>query len=191
MPTSTRTDLDRLHLFSARVQRLVERRGLREGTITSHFGMKATSDRTEFSFDIGDEDDLLSAMTAFRVFTAPGEDTHFPSVCNLLEQVLTDPELREANRSNRQRWRQAERGEVLIQVPGTNLDHRACYDLWSSAEVFHADYEKERFYRALPAYATGMVRTRASSFVIRGTRILQVQRNVVNAHLRSIGRSST
>lgn len=188
MPTSTRTDLERLTLFVDRVQRLVDRRGLRDGTIASRFNMKASTESTTFRFDIGDEDDLIAVMAAFRQFTAPREDTHLPKICNLLEQVLTDPQLRDANRANRDAWRLAETGGILLQIPGRDLHERDCYDLWTNAEVFHADQADEALYRRLPDHATGIIRTRASSFVITGARILHLQRNVASAHLRSVGR---
>lgn len=57
-------------------------------------------------------------MTAFRLFTRPGRRHHFPKVCNLLERLLTDPEPHQANRENRAAWSQAERGGVLLQIPG-------------------------------------------------------------------------
>lgn len=183
--SSRRTEDERLRLFAERVQRLVERRGLRDATIASRFNMKASLDKTEFTFDIGDEDDLFSVMSAFRQFTADREDTHFPKICNLLEQRLTDAELRDANRANRQAWQQAEQGGVLLQIPGQNLTHRACYDLWLNGEIFHSDADKERVFKGLPEYVQGFIRTAAASFVIDGTRVLHAQRNVVSAHLRS------
>jgi len=185
---SGRSDLEVMRLFTNCVQRLVERRGIRDGTITSRFNLQASAVRTSFAFDVGDQDDLFSTMTAFRLFTAPSEDTHFPRVCNVLERMLSDTELREANRENRAAWLRAERGDVLLQVPGHNLNERAAYDLWTNAEVFHADRDKEALYRGLPAEMQGFIRTRASSFVITGTRILCAQRNVADAHLRSVGR---
>ena len=185
---SGRSDLEKLRLFSQQVDRLVGRRALRDGTISSRWQMKHTAGvSTEFSFDRGDEEDLLAAMTAFRFFTAVKEDTYFPAVCNLLERVLTNLELREANRHNRAAWSRAEKGEMLLQVPGRNLTYRGCYDLWVNGEIFHADESLEALYRGLPEYVAQTVKTNAAAFLIDGARVVFVQRNVVNEHLRQCG----
>jgi hypothetical protein len=184
---SKRTDIERLRLFSERVALLVGRRGFREATIASRFNFSHKHGQTTFSFDIGDTDDLLAVMTTFRQFTAPKEDTHFPAICNVLENVLHDPELRAANRANREAWKRAEQGGVLLQVPGMTLTHRACFDLWVNAEIFHSDPDKETFLRNADPLVQQHVKTGASGFVIEGARVLHAQRNVVNAHLEALG----
>jgi hypothetical protein len=186
MPSS-RTDEERLHLFSQRVQALAERRGFRDKTLWAGWSMRGNAEQTEFLFDLGDEDDLRAVLPAFRQFTAPGEDVHLLRVFNILHRVLVDTSLREANVQNRAAWKQAEKGEMLIAMTLGDRSHtlgaRDCFDLWVNAEVFHADHEKERLYNQLPDFVQATVVTQATRFVLLGSKIVHFTRNIVDQHL--------
>src|SRR4051812_45756963 len=106
---ATAQDLDDLRAFMSRTKSLVNRRLITSGALDSGFSINF--DRTSgIRLDAlePDEEDLRSFMTDFRPFTIPKERVHLGRTMNVLEQSLTDAELRAVLRDVRDGWKLAQ-----------------------------------------------------------------------------------
>ncbi|MCA1603031.1 MAG: hypothetical protein LC776_15820, partial [Acidobacteria bacterium] len=102
-----RSDAERLDLFCTRAERAFTRRAVTAGTIRSEFHVRLLEgDEMAVTTDSGDEEDVRSLLLEVRKFLS-NDDTSFGRVANILERLLTDEGLKQANRRNRVAWKNA------------------------------------------------------------------------------------
>jgi hypothetical protein len=173
VPSQRRDPQQRFALFVLRVEDMNATRAFREGTIRSSFNIRLGGTAPS-TFDFGDEDDLRSALVAFRRFTAPREDVYFPGIANLVQQHVESERCRSNFRGLRENWNHARGGGSDLVFNGVHLDG---FDLVVNGAMFHDDAEKESILRSLPEIMIGMLRTQMANFVIDGSQVLWRARN--------------
>ena len=181
MATTTRSDEDRLRLFADQVERLINRRAVRDGTLKASMNMKFGPDGGGITLDTGDEEDVRSLLLDFRTFFLQKEDVNFNRISNLLARYLTDAELIDANKQNKDQWK------WVTQSGGVRLIHNEeiftperCFDLVIYGEMFHLDAAKAAEFAGLPSFFQQMARVRVNDMVISCLRVLHAQRNLIN-----------
>jgi hypothetical protein len=184
---SRRTDVERLRHFVNVVDRCVERRAIRGGTLRASFGFSSGVDQpTDVRADLGDPEDVRSFAAEFRKLALQNDDAHFLSICNLVERQKVPHDMREANRSNRTSWQSmmAGAGSVNMVVNGRSAQGEELLNLWLNGEVFHSDPEAERYIEAvsrgpMAPITRPMFEQAVNSMLITGIQIAWAQRNVV------------
>ena len=145
-----RTDAERLRLFCELVVKARGRRAIKARTIeagvTFHFGR---FEGPPVETHLGDEDDVRSLMTDLRKFLAADEDVNFNRIANIVERAVTDDEMRDANRHNREGWKVV-RTEGLVRSEPHGRTPEAWFDLIVNGEVFHDDAAKRTEFESLP-----------------------------------------
>lgn len=143
----TRSVEEQLRLFCQRVESALARRAVRNGTIAAEFSLRYTSDEgLRLETNLGDDEDVRSLLLEVRKFFADREDVHFPHIANLVERFVDDDELRDANRVNRQGWKQAlGRGSgIALHANGVNYNPERCFDIVINGQLFHDDAAKPK-----------------------------------------------
>jgi len=179
--TSKRSDAQKLELFVERVERAVGRRALREKTIRAHFSVDANAEQTAFTADSGDEEDLRSLLLDVRSFLAPQEDVHAYRIFNILELQLTDDELKQAARENREDWKKVMAGRAQAVVNGRAYSAEDAFNLIINGDLFHMDVNKAEEYTGLPQPIRLMLQTQMVQLVIYGLGVLWATRNIIIA----------
>jgi hypothetical protein len=87
-------------VVKARERRAIEARTMK-AELTLHFGQEGPAAETH----LGDEEDARALMIVLRKFLAPAEDVYFNRIANIVELAVTDDEMKEANRHNREGWK--------------------------------------------------------------------------------------
>jgi hypothetical protein len=174
-----RTDAQKLNLFVDRVERAVDRRAVTENTIKAHFSVDANAEQTAFTADSGDEEDLRSLLLDFRSFLAPKEDVHANRMFNILEKLLTDNELKQDARANREVWKRVLAGSVRAVVNGHAYSAQDAFDLIINGDLFHMDEEKAQEFAGLPEPIRLMLQTQMVQLVIDGLGVLWATRNLI------------
>jgi len=137
---SNRSVEERLRTFCRVVQDAVSRRAIQQGTIASGFQLKADRGQpVQVTTNLGDEEDLRSLMLDVRKFFLNQEAAHFLTVTNLVERRLTDQELKDFNRTNRDSWRSAMNGGIGYQMNGVAYDAEKMFNLMVNGGLFHYD----------------------------------------------------
>jgi len=177
---SKRTDAQKLTLFVERVDRAANRRAIKERTIRAHFSVNSEADRTAFTADVGDEEDLRSLLLDFRSFLAPKEDAHANRIFNILELRLTDEELKEVARTHREAWQKVLAGDGRAVVNGRVYSAEEAFDLIINGDLFHMDEQKAQAYASLPQPIRLLLQNQMVRLVIHGLELLWLTRNLIN-----------
>ena len=141
-------DLADLRWFNEKCQQMLGRRLARDpsfvrlGTFTLEgsvgSGFKARTPAP-------DEEDYRSFLLDFRFFVAKREPTHLGKILGLLEQRLTSDQLRDANRSNQQQWRQSLRGSVMeLHINEARYRAEDYLDAFINGVYFHSADARQR-----------------------------------------------
>lgn len=157
---------------------------MQEGTLRSSWTIGGSvGEPATYSADIGDEEDLRSLLLDVRKLVMTNDDAHFPGISNLLELRLTDDELRDANRFNRESWKvQMGGGSIRMVVDGVVLTNLRAFDLYVNGSVFHNDESIEAAWMRLgPLQAAALAHVTA--MVTECVAIAWAERNVVLAAL--------
>jgi len=148
-----------------------------EAGFTLHFGrFEGPAVETQ----LGDEDDVRSLMADLRKFLAPGEDVYFHRIANIVERAVTDEEMREANRHNREGWKIV-RTEGLVRSEPHNRTPETWFDLIVNGEVFHDDEAKRAEFESLPEDLQAIGRATVNAMLFRMLQVLWPERNLVTA----------
>lgn len=182
MPSS-RTDEDRLRLFVDRVERIMERRAVKERTIQAHFNLTANQEGTTMVVDLGDDEDMRSLLLDIRMFLADREDIVYRRISNILSRRLTDDELRDANEYNRKEWERALRGQMSLVIDEKAYTSGELFDLVVNGEIFHNDEAKAAEFEAIPDMMKSMALVNVNSMIIELIRIVHHERNVISRAL--------
>jgi hypothetical protein len=156
---SKRSDAQKLTLFVERVDRAADRRAIKEQTIRSHFSVDANTDEMALTADVGDEEDLRSLLLDFRSFLAQKEDTYANRIFNILEQQLTDEELKEIARTHREAWKKDLAGNARAVANGHTYSAEEAFNLIINGDLFHMDEQKAQEYASLPQPIQILLRT--------------------------------
>jgi hypothetical protein len=178
---STRTDAQKLDLFVKRVDRAVDRRAVKEKTIRAYFSVDTSHEQTAFTGDTGDEEDMRSLLLDFRSFLAPKEDVHAYLIFNILEVRLTDDELKQHARDNRQDWKKVLAGNTHAVVDNHAYSAEDAFNLIINGDLFHMDEEKTREWARMPQPIRLMLQAQMVQLVIYGLSVLWATRNIVIA----------
>jgi hypothetical protein len=178
-----RTDAERLRLFCELVEKARNRRAITVPTLeagfTLHFGrFEGPAVETR----LGDEEDVRSLMTDLRKFLAPGEDVYFYRIANIVERAVTDDEMREANRHNRDGWKIV-RTEGLVRSEPHGRTPEDWFDLLVNGEVFHDDVAKRAEFESLPEDLQAIGRTTVNAMLFRMLQVLWPEKNLIAAGL--------
>jgi hypothetical protein len=176
------TPENRLRLFVENVQDVMSRRAVIDGTVQSSFTIEAGANKP---FTIrsaqSDTDDLMALMASFRKFTMHKEPVHFFRVCNVLEQALTDDDMRERNRVNREYWKTELERHMLV-INGWSPTAEDLFNLKINGSMFHDDLDKAAKWDGIPAVMKGMAEQAVTGMVVGCINLLPYQRNlIVNA----------
>lgn len=162
----------------------MSRRAIQQGTIGASFSIKGQRDQpVQFESDLGDIEDVRSLMLDVRKFFLQQEAAHFPSIANILEQRLTDDELRDANRTNRDSWKRASRGGLAFEVHGTKYDAAKMFDLMINGGLFHFDDQLAATWDGLDPMSQGLMQSEVHGLVINCVRIAHAERNLIEQAL--------
>jgi hypothetical protein len=172
-PTTVRTAEQVLCLFRDRVNEIVTEGRAARGTIRARFrsAIDPATGATTSTVDLGDRDDVQSLMTDVRRFLAPGSDVQYEKVYRLLDVRLTDDDLREANQTNFDVWKQVLDGHGFQR-------RRTAYDnfrLVTNAEVFHDDPDKEAEFRAMSPVEQNLARMDVNMLLMDALDVLHPQ----------------
>lgn len=129
---------------------------------------------------LGDEEDVRSLMTDLRKFLAPDEDVNFNRIANIVELAVTDDEMRDANRHNREGWKIV-RTEGLVRSEPHNRTPEAWFDLIINGEVFHDDAAKRAEFESLPEDLQAIGRATVNAMMLRMIQVLWPERNLIAA----------
>jgi hypothetical protein len=177
-----RTDEERLRLFCDRVAEAVARRAITDRTVSARFTIGwSEEDGLRAVLFLGDDEDARSLLVAVRPFFSNGDDVHFNRIANIVERLVTDPELHEANRVNRESWKAALAGDLQLSADGAHYNHGGCFDLLVNGVLFHHDRDKIAEFERLDPLSQNLVRRNVNGLVLRALRILHVERNLINA----------
>jgi hypothetical protein len=177
-----RSDDERLRLFCDRVARALSRRAVTEGTIAASFNVRWTEDEgLRIDTNLGDDEDVCSLLLEIRKFFSDREDVYFPRIANIVEQVVADAELREANRANRQSWKRALAGVggIALHADGINYTPERCFDVVVNGELFHDDRDKAIAFERLVPEFRAFVLTSVNSLIIQVLGILHAERALI------------
>lgn len=176
-----RTDAERLRLFCELVTKARNRRAITGPTLeagfTLHFGR---FEGPPVETHLGDEEDVRSLMTDLRKFLAPDEDVNFNRIANIVELAVTDDEMRDANRHNREGWKIV-RTEGLVRSEPHNRTPEAWFDLIINGEVFHDDAAKRAEFESLPEDLQAIGRATVNAMMLRMIQVLWPERNLIAA----------
>lgn len=128
-------------------------------------------------------------MLDLRKFLAPGEDVYFYRIANIVELAVTDDEMREANRHNRESWKIV-RTEGLVRSEPHNRTPEVWFDLIVNGEVFHDDAAKRAAFESLPDDLQTIGRTTVNAMLFRMLQVLWPERNLITAAFER-GRSAS
>ena len=179
-----RTDEERLNAFCQLVDEAVSRRAIKDQTITAKWSIHCGEDTDgdlAVDMDLGDTEDLRSLLLDFRKFLADGEDVFFNRVANIVGRAVTDPELHDAHRQNREAWKQVLGGDLQL-VANDHIYTRAhCFDIMVNGKWFHGDADKAAEFDHLPVELQGFVLSNVNALVIKGLGVLHAERNLIRA----------
>jgi hypothetical protein len=174
-----RTNAGRLRLFCEVVEKARWRRAITGPTIEagikfhfSHYEDPSVETR------LGDEDDVRSLMADLRKFLSDDSDVHFYGIANIVELSVTDDEMKDANRHNREGWKSALTESALPFRP-QNRSPEAWFDLIVNGEVFHDDADKRAEFESLPEDLQAIGRTTVNAMMIRMLGVLWPERNLI------------
>jgi hypothetical protein len=182
-PLLMRTDAERLRLFCELVTKARNRRAITGPTLeagfTLHFGRY---EGPAVETQLGDEDDARSLMADLRKFLAPGEDVYFDRIANIVERAVTDEEMRDASRRNRENWKIV-RTEGLVRSEPHNRTPETWFDLIVNGEVFHDDAAKRAEFESLSEDLQAIGRATVNAMLFRMLQVLWPERNLITAGL--------
>jgi hypothetical protein len=113
---------------------------------------------------------------------APKEDVHAYLIFNILEVRLTDDELKQHARYNRQDWKKVLAGNTRAVVGNHAYSAEDAFSLIINGDLFHMDEEKTRGWVAhLPQPIRLMLQAQMVQLVIYGLSVLWATRNIVIA----------
>ncbi len=162
----------------------MSRRAIQDGTIAAGFNIHgAIGQSVQFTPDLGDIEDARSLMLDVRKFFLKNEAAHFTSIANILEQRLTDDELRDANRTNRESWKRAKRGGLAFEVHGTRYDASKMFNLMVNGGLFHFDAALAATWDALDPMSRGLMQAEVHRLVVNSVRITHAERNLIRKAL--------
>ena len=134
--------------------------------------------------NLGDDEDVRSLLLEVRKFFSDKEDVHFPRIANLVELAVKDKdeELHDANRANRQSWKQALGSSgITLHANGINYVPERCFDIVINGQMFHDDAAKAAEFEHLPPELQAWVLTNVNAVVLAVLRILHAERNLIMA----------
>ncbi len=177
-----RTDEERLRLFIDLVNDLSQRRAVAGSTMKSRltFGWSQDSGAS-FTADTGDEDDVRSYYLAFRHLTANDSDAQFGKISNILVGRLTDGELRDAAKQNKDQWGQVMSGRLIQELDGRQFNAKRAFDLVSNGLHFHHDKNLRDIWDGLDSETRATFHVQANGLMLDGTRVAVAQRSVAIA----------
>lgn len=176
----SRTDVERLRLFCASVDDALNRRAVRQATVSSAFRFQYTPEEgLSLTTDRGDEEDMRSLLLAVRRFFSAGEDVQFTGIANVVERLVQEPELREANRANRRAWNRLRRGGLHFHVDGVNYAPEDGFDILVNGKLFHDDAAKAAVYDRLPSIFQQWLLTEVNRMVIDALQVLHAERELI------------
>lgn len=183
MARGKRTDKQRLRLFCESVDKAINRRAVRDGTIAAAFHIEGGEDaHVTWSVSLGDDEDVRSLLVDVRRFLAPKEDVYFPGIANIVAMSVSDPELVNASAVNRESWADVlGRGPLNLYADGLQYTPARCFDIVVNGEMFHDDVAKQEEFRALQPMFRDFVLQTVNSVTIELLKVLQAERNVVVA----------
>lgn len=171
---------DKLMLFCDNVDRVLSRSAITQGTISASFRLVFDQESgLQVETNLGDEDHVRSLLLDFRKFLSESEDVCFFSVANVVERAVSnDQELRDANRSNRDQWKDVLRG-YQIAVNQKTYTPEDCFKLVINGGLFHDDAAKAEELERMIAPARASVVVNVNRLVIKAIPVLIYERNLI------------
>ena len=134
--------------------------------------------------DLGDNEDLRSLLLDFRKFVSDDEDTFYYKIANIVEVSIPDVDLKAANRTNREGWKQVLTGDIQLHVNGVNYDRERCFKLLVNGKWFHSSAELEAEYDGLPAEFQSFILANVNALAIKSINVLVAERNLIREAFR-------
>ena len=138
---------------------------------------------------LGDEDHVRSLMLDFRKLWSNDDDAHFYSICNIMQRRLTDPELIDSQKANRESWNRMLSGKTTGHVnfvrDGRTVAGNGVLDVWINGVLFHNDPDDQAFFDCLDSDTQLLFRQQVNAMVMTMLRIAHAQRNLVAGVLSS------
>lgn len=170
-------------LFVQRVESLAGRRSVVENTVRAHLSLKFDEVSSTMQTDFSDLEGLRSLLMDFRPFVSKIEDVFANKIFNLLERVLSDTDLRDAARENRQQWKAVMSGPMSLIVNDKTYRADDCLDLILNGDRFHMDANKASEFSLLPLFIQRLMTQQVISATISGLQVLWPTRNIIRKAL--------
>lgn len=172
--------VDDLRFVVSQAQQMLNRPLLTSNGLQGGFSMSFNhTTGLRFTAPEPDEDHFRSFMLDFRPFTMSGERIHLGRIMNVLEQYLTDTELRDAVRDVRRQWKLAQRGMVGLVINQRNYTADTVLSLFVNGYYFHHDSEKRELVESFGEIGKWLARRTFIDMMIDGVRVIAAIRNVI------------
>jgi hypothetical protein len=172
--------VDDLRFFVSQAQQMLNRPLLTSNGLQGGFSLSFNhTTGLRFTAPEPDEEQFRSFMLDFRPFTMNSERIHLGRTMNLLEQYLSDTELRDAVREVRSQWKLAQRGMVGLVINERNYSADAVLSLFVNGYYFHHDSEKRELVESFGEIGKWLARRTFIDMVIDGVRVIAAIRNII------------
>lgn len=180
----------RLDLFIQRAEELRTSRAVQKG-LKNHLEVKWEKTKgLRIEADQPDAEDLRSFLVPFRKFLMSGEPIFLDGMFNLCDLCLTDKELKERVREEREEWKRVRRRPwISLEIDGERLTPERIADLWINGLIFHDNEAKAQAFERMSkeALAVTFLKHQFLDFVIDTTRItLYLAEIVKQAYARGV-----
>lgn len=171
----------RLGLFLARVDELLDTRMVRQGGLNVGFSVNADRVKgTSFEFREPDEDDLRSFLLTFRQFVSGNESVFVNRVHTVCWQCISSDQLKAELSRAQHNWRTATRtGSIQYVENGISNSPEKVLDLWINGHYFHNDRRKVAELSRLTGFGALLTRQIFLSYLVEATRYILLLRNVI------------
>jgi hypothetical protein len=142
----TPAERERLQLFIARVEELLERRLVTSGNLSANLNIKWAVDQPlSFRSSEPDDEDLRSFLTVFRQFVMKSEPVFVNYIVNVLMRELAGGIWRQHLDEARNHWtRSFKDGSRKLIINERHLSPETVLDWWINGQYFHSDERKRK-----------------------------------------------
>jgi hypothetical protein len=130
-----------------------------------------------------DENDLKAYLTDFRKFTLSNDDLNLFRIFRILDQSLTNDDLRQQLRLARQDWKdKLTKGGIKMTFNDVDLTPEYVIDLLINGWVFHSDHQAWVKFRE--PWGNPITKFQVNNVIVDGTRVLLFRGHAVRIALR-------
>ena len=183
MAKNTRTPEQVFRLFIEQTEKMKKRRIFADGIPRIAYKTKIGGANYSFELSAPDEEDYRSFLMDLRPFLLKEESVHYESVHNLLYQRLSDEELKDCCRHNRNDWDYVKRGVEVFNINGVTYSAIDFFFAVAYGEMFHLDEDKREWLSAMPQSVQDWARFNVYSVGFNAARVISPQANVIRKAL--------